>query len=311
MKTLMIAATGVGSSISKSFIKTLNQKKIKYNIFFFTTKKIKSKTKQIKIITVKKFYSDISKHKKIINKCNYFFHFAYQNSESFAEKNNETDLKVNVIGLKNILECCKIKKKLLFIFFSTVSLYESSRKKVNEKSNLKILSYYNMHKFYCENLINYYSVFSKNQFIILRLSNIYGDTDLKKRDFFLDCCFKIKHNKDITIFNRGKYMRDFLYIKDVSFALLNILNNKINGKLEIYNLCYGKSNSINFLIKKILTTYKKYKIIYTGNIKYLKNNSSLVNRNFLGNSDKFKKKFNWKPMYNLNFGINKVISKIL
>ena len=311
MKTIMIAATGIESSISKNFVETLKKNKIDYRIFFFTTKKKISNDKNIKIITIKKYFSNINNYKKIINKCNYFLHFSYQNSEKFAQQNNITDLKINVIGLKNILNTCKANKKLVFVFLSSVSLYKSSLRKINEKSDLKILSFYNLHKLFCEKLINYFINFSKNKFIILRLSNVYGDTDNKKRDFFLNSCLNIIKNNNLKIFSHGKYLRDFLHLDDVSKAILCIFRKNIRNKLEVYNLSYGKSYSINSLIKKIILNLKKRKIIYKGNIKFTKNKSQLINRNFSTNASKFKKRFNWKPVINLDLGISKVISKIL
>ncbi len=311
MKTIMIAATGIGSSISKNFVETLKKKNVNYKIFFFTTKKKISNDKNIEIITVKKFFSNISNYKKIINKCDYFLHFSYQNSEKFAQQNNITDLKINVIGLKNILNTCKTNKKLIFVFLSSVSLYKSSLKKISEKSDLKILSFYNLHKNFCEKLINYFISFSKNRFIILRLSNVYGDTDNTKRDFFLNSCLNIIKNNNLKIFSHGKYLRDFLHLDDVSNAIICILKKRIHNKLEVYNLGYGKSFSVNYLIKRIILNLKKRKIYYKGNIKFTKNKSQLVNRNFSTEASKFKKKFNWKPVINLDSGIDKVISKIL
>ena len=311
MKTIMIAATGIESSISKNFVETLKKNKINYRIFFFTTKKKISNDRNIKIITVKKYFSNINNYKKILNKCNYFLHFSYQNSEKFAQENNITDLKINVIGLKNILNACKINNKLIFIFLSSVSLYKSSLRKVNEKSDLEILSFYNLHKLFCEKLINYFTTFSKNKFIILRLSNVYGDIDNKKRDFFLNSCLNIIKNNNLKIFSHGKYIRDFLHLDDVSKAILSIFKKKINNKLQIYNLGYGKSHSINHLIKKIILNLKKRGFTYKGNIKFTKNKSRLVNRNFSSKASLFKKKFNWKPIINLDSGINKLISKIL
>jgi UDP-glucose 4-epimerase len=216
-----------------------------------------------------------------------------------------------VIGLKNILNTCKANKKLVFVFLSSVSLYKSSLRKINEKSDLKILSFYNLHKLFCEKMINYFINFSKNKFIILRLSNVYGDTDNKKRDFFLNSCLNIIKNNNLKIFSHGKYLRDFLHLDDVSKAILCIFRKNIRNKLEVYNLGYGKSYSINYLIKRIILNLKKRRIIYKGSIKFTKNESQLINRNFSTNASKFKKRFNWKPVISLDLGINKVISKIL
>ena len=78
--------------------------------------------------------------------------------ELFAQENPLKIFKLIVMDYKTFLEKHKITKKLKFIFISTCCKLQ---KIVNENSTLEILSYYNLHKFYCENLIKLFSNFLK------------------------------------------------------------------------------------------------------------------------------------------------------
>tara|TARA_B000000475_G_scaffold269097_1_gene262567 strand:+ start:2254 stop:3198 length:945 start_codon:yes stop_codon:yes gene_type:complete len=305
-----IIITGLNSSISKKFIFYLEKSILNSDIYIFTNRRKKNlQHKNKKIFFLKNQYLDLHKYKKILDNCDYFFHFAYQNSELFAQENPLKDFQINCNGLQNILRETQNNKKLKFIFISTASIYQTSKKIVNENSKLEILSYYNLHKFYCENLIKLFSNFSKNKFIILRLSNVYGDYDLKKRDFLLDCINKITKNISINIYGTGKYFRDFIHIDDVAKALIKIMRNNLHNKIDTFNLCSGKSIKLIDLIKLILKENNKIGSKYTGKIKFYKNSTKLIKRNFLSKPFKFSKKFNWRTNINLEDGICKLIQK--
>ena len=124
-----IFITGFNGSIAKNFISLL-EKNVKNTKIYISsrsnTKKIKN---NCKVVNLDKYYSKIKNHQKIINDCDYFFHLAYQNSESFAERYPYYDFKTNVQSLLKILKTIQNNKKMTFIFTSTVSIYKSSKKK--------------------------------------------------------------------------------------------------------------------------------------------------------------------------------------
>ncbi len=309
IKNKKIFITGFNGSIAKNFIILLQKKNKKSKIYVSSRSNTKKVNNNIKVIKLDKYYSKIGNYQKIINECDYFFHLAYQNSETFAEKYPYEDFKTNVQSLMKILKIAQNNKKLTFIFTSTVSIYKTSKKKINEKSKIQSLSVYNFHKHCCENLIRLYSLFSKNKFIILRLSNVYGDDDNKKRDFLLHCIENIQNGKSINIYGSGKYYRDFIHINDVSSALLKIIEKKKITKFNIYNICSGSSITIKNLINLLITTFAKFKFNNNVKIRFSKNNTKLMKRNFFAKPLKFMNEFNWKPKIKLSNGVLKLIKK--
>lgn len=310
IKNKKIFITGLNGSLAKSFIILLKKKYKKSKIYVSSRSNTKNINSSIKVIKLDKYYSKIEKYQKIINECDYFFHLAYQNSEAFAEKNPYEDFKTNVQSLIKILKIVQNNKKLTFVFTSTVSIYKTSKKKINEKSKIQLLSVYNFHKHCCENLIRLYSFFSKNKFIILRLSNVYGDDDDKKRDFLLQCIKNIKNKKSINIYGSGKYYRDFIHVNDVSSALLKIVEKKKITKFNIYNICSGSSITIRNLVNLLIKTFSKVKVNNNIDIRFSKNNTKLTKRNFFAKPIKFMYEFSWKPKIELSNGVFNLIKKI-
>ena len=309
IKNKKIFITGFNGSIAKKFIFLLKKKTQNSKIYISSRSNSKKNNKNTKHIKLDKYYSKIENYKKIINECDYFFHLGYQNSESFAEDHPYEDFKINVQSLMKILNIAKNNRKLTFIFTSTVSIYKTSKKKINEKSEIKTLSIYNFHKYFCENVIRVYSLFSKNNFIILRLSNVYGDNDKNKRDFLLHCIENIKQGKSLDIYGTGNYYRDFIHINDISFALLKIIEKRNFTKFNIYNICSGSSITIKNLINLLIKIFSKAKHNTSVKIKFLKNNNKLIKRNFFSKPNKFMKEFNWRPKIKLSNGIHNLIKK--
>ena len=158
-------------------------------------------------------------------------------------------------------------------------------------------------------MIRVYSLFSKNNFIILRLSNVYGDNDKNKRDFLLHCIENIKQGKSLDIYGTGNYYRDFIHINDISFALLKIIEKRNFTKFNIYNICSGSSITIKNLINLLIKIFSKAKHNTSVKIKFLKNNNKLIKRNFFSKPNKFMKEFNWRPKIKLSNGIHNLIKK--
>jgi UDP-glucose 4-epimerase len=285
-----IGILGSAGFIGRNFIKLLKKKKINY---------ISINRKSIKKIS-------------ILKNINYIFHFANQNNEVKANLNPIKDLKNNLFTTIDLLK--KISEEnnsIILIYISTASLYKTSKKAVNENSNIKLLSIYNLHKFFNEEYIKIFFEKHKIRFIILRTSNVYGFNSKNNRGYLLNLIKKIINNNKITFYNSGKQLRDYIYIDDYVNALYKITTKK-NVTPGIFNLSYGKSYSYLDLFKKIKKILKvKFKKHSISNYNLIKNNNKLDNRFYVSNSDYFKKKFNWKPSYSIENGIESIINKIL
>ena len=110
IKNKKILITGLNSSISKNFISFLDKTIFNSVIYILTNKKNKINKKNnlnkknIKIIFLKKQYTDLYKYKKLLIIVIIFFILPIKIQNYLHRKNSLKDFKINVVGLKNILK---------------------------------------------------------------------------------------------------------------------------------------------------------------------------------------------------------------
>lgn len=244
-----------------------------------------------------------------INNKSIIFFLAFENNLDLFEKNYFKISKSYNLFLLNFNNYIK-KKKLSpnIIFTSTVSLYPSSLKKIDEKILPDPTSWYDFNKSNFENFFLFFSKIHNFKFISLRLSNILGKTyHTQTNRGFLNKILSSNRNIEIKLLNSGKMYRDYLYLDDAIDALYKIGNNINKIDTGVYNLCSGKSIRIIDAIKLI-----KKKIKIKINIKnlYKKNKfHTSENRNFFGSNKLIRSKIQWRPEQNFKKIIDKLLKK--
>ena len=134
MKNLLIV--GGAGYIGRQIVKILENKK-QFNIFVIdnlsTTKKnyLNRKVNFTKLDITKK-----NKLDKFFKKNNfdYIIHLAAKCIVSESEKFKKNYFKTNVVGTKNLVNCCIDNKVKNFIFSSSCTVFSYNLKKVNENS---------------------------------------------------------------------------------------------------------------------------------------------------------------------------------
>ena len=173
------------------------------------------------------------------------------------------------------------------IYISSSYVYGCNYKiPIYETDNISITNNYSSRKIDCENIV------MRNSGIVIRLSNVYGSR-MSNNIFNHIYSELVKKNNSVHIKN-GYNIRDFINVSDVCSALLLIAKNMKSG---IYNLSTGKGTSI-FNLCELFANHlnikkKSYEII----------SSSIDDTMMVLNSDKLKKEFSWKPVIDLNSGI--------
>jgi len=105
----------------------------------------------------------------------------------------------------------------------------------------------------------------------------------------------------LPIYGRGKNSREWLHVKDHCIALFKIFEKGKNG--EFYNIGSNKNLNNIQITKALLKIAKNF--IYIGNnvkIKYIADRPGHDKRYAL-NSNKIKKKLNWKPQIKFDNGL--------
>ena len=305
MKNILITggAGYIGRQISNVLNKNLNYK-ISVIDNLSTTKinylEKKINFQKLNILNKKKLEKFFKK-----NSFDTVIHLAAKCIVSEGEKKKKDYYNTNVLGTKNILNCCKKYSIKNFIFASSCSIFSNDIRNVKENSATNPISYYGKTKLICEKMIKK-ELGNKIRYVILRYFNVVG-SDIKnnvgefntKDRIFNNFSQKILLNKQIEIYgnnyktNDGTCIRDYIHVNDIAEIhklLLNIINN-LKGK-NIINCSYGRGYSVLEIAKCFLKLKKnKSSIIFkekrTGDM-----------REILSSNKNLKKILNFKPKYN-------------
>lgn len=188
-------------------------------------------------------------------------------------------------------------KKVIFLssggaIYSKAKIVPTSEENLTRPDSLYGLANLILEKF----LDEYYKAFKLN-FIILRLSNVYGPRQWES-GVVPSFIKQILENKPLVINGDGTQTRDFIYIDDAIPALLIAEKSKKTG---IFNVGSGQEISLNQLAKKIARILNmKVKPTHRFSKK------EKIQRSVLDYS-KIKKELNWEPKISLEQGLKKTI----
>lgn len=219
------------------------------------------------------------------------------------------DVETNIKGTIHILELCKdLKKKPKIVYFSTFfvygNVYEETKKKITETSPTDPLAIYPATKLCTESIIKSYHAIFGIPYLIVRLTNVYGQTEdfnNKKKGALNWLIMQAVLGNELPIYKGGNFYRDYIHVDDVVKAVIS-LNSKSN---DVYLIGYGKPVYFKQLIDYILKE--------TGNKSRVKQidppvfHKHVGVRNFVAKTAKIQKT-GWKPTISPQKGIAQVVS---
>ena len=224
--------------------------------------------------------------------------FLIGNSNHHLINNNiNIGIKYNFNPMIKIMEYLKDKKIKKFICFTTILLYKikKSNQKISEKCEKDPYeNNYIFSKHLLEEVVNFYKDMVPS--IIVRLSNIYGYTKLKRPDLVPTLMQKIFKKNNVYVWS-DKPIRDFIFVEDAATAVVKLLYSKFTG---VINIGSGKSNSV----KKLIGIISKYANKKIGTL----NRKVTGPYKFLTSINLLKKTIKWKPRYNLEKGLYKTFN---
>ncbi len=261
-----------------------------------------SKNKKIKTLCLTRSYQKETKKKNInylkcdlknINKvknkiCNFkpeiLIHLAWDNIPNFSLSNSKQNENNSKRLINFVLDNTKIDN--IIVSGSCFEIYppnKSYRHFVSAKKN--VLDYIKSKKI------------KKNfRYQWLRIFYVYGPGQ-RNGSLIPHLISSINKNSKLRI-KTPKKKHDFIYIDDVCKFIINCLSIKIGS--NIFELGSGKSTSILKIIKKI-EKIKNKKILLFKPLKDSKNKIQKANLKLA------KKKFNWKPKFSIDKGLNKTL----
>lgn len=288
-KVLVVGGTGfIGSNLVGKIRK-------KFDVYSLSLTKPKKKFSDVRYL-----YCDITQKKKLKKKLNKNFNFIINLGGYIDHSKSKKTYKTHYLGFKNLCEIFIDKKIEKFVQFGSCLEYGYCKAPQNENQEGKnIKSDYTFGK---QKATNYaLNLYKKKNFpiTIFRLFQAYGPGQDFKR-LIPQAINKFLKGEELNL-SHGSQIRDFIYIDDVSEAILKLLKLK-NTSGEIINLGSGKG----YKIKKIILLIKK--LCKGGNPKFnkikMRENEPKI---LYANINKIKKLFNWKPRVEILEGLEKTI----
>ena len=164
-----------------------------------------------------------------------------------CEDNPSEAFETNVYGTFNVVKACEL-NKIKLIFFSSREVYGKTLDvKSKEKDPLLPTNVYGITKMLSESIIKNSGKNNNLDYIILRLTNVYGPRGNEKGPNKI-----IKNavkNKKIEIYG-GKQIINFIYIDDV-VNLISVLIDKNHISQEVFNVGSKNSLSVNDFSKLV------------------------------------------------------------
>ena len=200
----------------------------------------------------------------------------------------------NVYPMVKILSYLKKRNIKKFICFTTILLYDQKKMILPvDESQLTnpYINDYVFSKYLSEQIVKLHEKHIPS--IIVRLSNIYGYTKLRRPDLVPTIMQDIFSKEKISIWS-DLPKRDFIFTEDAADAVLKLLDTDFTGVL---NLGTGKMNSIKS-ITEIIEKLSGKKIIS-------ENKKVSGPLEFIADISKIKKITGWSPKYSLKEGLIK------
>ena len=308
-----IIVTGGSGFIGTNLVNYLIQKKffvINIDKLTYASSKFDEKKRRIK--NYKFFKVDINNQKSLLKIINKFKPVAIFNLAAETHVDRSIDgpkefIKSNINGVFNLLEVLRLLKKkkrnIKLIHISTDEVYGDLNKgnlKSDEKFPYSPSSPYSASKASADHLIKSYVRTYKIPAIISNCCNNYGPYQFPEK-LIPKMISNILHNKPLPVYAKGQNLREWIFVNDHCDALYNIFK---KGKIgESYNV--GTNENIqNIDMAKKLIRIAKLKNSNNKRIKliYVKDRPGHDFRYAL-DSNKIKKKLNWKPKVSLQKGL--------
>ena len=304
MKIMITGGMGfVGSHLCEQFLKEKNDVII-LTKSFLKKQNIHNISKKIKIEKID--VTDFKKLGKSIqrNRPNIIIHLAGQTSHSQSFEHPLKDVDSNAKSTLFILEEIRKKKlKCRFILGSTfVVIGRPQKLPVDERTPCWPTMIYGANRLASEHYCKIYHEVYGLDTLTFRITNSFGPREQvvstkNAVNFLIHEAFL---GKTVTIFKKGNFFRDIIYVSDVISGIKTIMKKGKSG--ELYWISSGKKIWF-YELGKILEKLTDAKVKFVKEPNYTK---KVDVGNFVVDNSKLRA-LGWKPKINLNQGIKETL----
>ena len=175
-------------------------------------------------------------------------HLAAQTMVPYSLSHPEEDCQINLLGLINILECCRKYAVKHIVFSSSAAVYgDNLNIPLHEEEKPMPTSAYGITKMASEHYLRmYHDLFGLNT-TVLRFANVYGERQGAGGEGGVVSifCKLLAAGQGVTVFGNGEQTRDFVYAGDIAEALWR--GSQLEGH-HVINISTQKETSVNQLL---------------------------------------------------------------
>jgi nucleoside-diphosphate-sugar epimerase len=267
------------------------------------------------------FHGDIqepSVWERAMKEVDVVFHFAAQTNLYIAEKDPINDYRANVLPMSLMLEASKKNGNQPDVIFAGTSTAVGLPHKlpVNETFPDQPITIYDTHKLMAEIYLKHYARLGLIRGTTLRLTNVYGPgpkSSCEGRGILNTMARRALSGENLTLYGDGKYIRDYIHIKDTLSAFLLASTNMASVNKKHFVLGTGQGHSISEALHHIAekSTIKTGKCVQIESIDPPPNLSPIEKRCFIADSKSFSKITGWQPKYSLSEGIDQTLDAFI
>ena len=189
---------------------------------------------KVDLVNSHKLDQIFSNHNNESSKISIVIHLAAQAGVRYSIENPSAYVQSNLVGFCNIIEIAKKNNVDHFYYASSSSVYGGNKKlPFDELDNVdKPISLYAATKKSNELIAHTYSHLFNLPTTGLRFFTVYGPWGRPDMALF-KFTESIISNKPIRVFNYGNMLRDFTYIDDVVYSIINLINKSSEAKSNL------------------------------------------------------------------------------
>lgn len=195
----------------------------------------------------------------------YIFHVAAQPIVCTAYENPRETLESNIVGTVNVLEAARRLPRIRgVVVASSDKAYGKQCNKAKETDPMAGEHPYDVSKSCADLIARMYAKTYDLPVAVSRFGNIYGPGDMNFNRIVPGIMKAIIKNENFEIRSDGKFVREFVYVKDVIDGYIALMEKIDEIKGEAFNFSAGYNFSVIEMINKIekaLNAKCEYKIL--------------------------------------------------
>ena len=251
---------------------------------------------------------------KIVSIADVIFHLAGNTSVYAAAKNPADSLNSTVLPITHLVAAVQAARhRRRVVFASTATVYGLTNDlPVTEDTEPKPITNYDLHKLFAERQLEMATKQGLLEGVSLRLANVYGPSSSKSSSVDRGVLNRITmmalQGVDLQLYGDGKYIRDYIYIDDVVRAFM-VAGEEKRVVGQSFNVASGKGITVREIFRLVAEKAEEVtgKSLCVENVPWPPGADPIEFRNFVADVTSFQNFADWRPMINLNEGVNRMI----